>query len=87
VAFFYTTNPNNKHIKLMLHNKILRLSLSSYDKYDLNNVLDFLLENKINMQELINNVSIILDWREITDIERECLNEFYEYLYQIIYIK
>jgi threonine dehydrogenase-like Zn-dependent dehydrogenase len=69
----------------MLHNKILRLSLSSYDKYDLNNVLDFLIENKINMQELINNVSIILDWREISDIERECLNEFYDYLYQINY--
>lgn len=69
----------------MLHNKIIILSLSSYHNYDINTILDFLLENEIKIQDLINNVSVILDWREITDIERECLNEFYDYLYQINY--
>jgi hypothetical protein len=69
----------------MLHNKIIKLSLSSYKNYELNDILDFLLDNDIKMQDLINNVSVILDWKEISDIERDCLNEFYDYLYQINY--
>jgi len=95
VAFFiniYEEIIYNLQMNIIDRKKIIKFAIDVQpynftEEIDMDNILDFLIDNKISMNELLNQISPILDWYDLSNIERMCMNELYEFIYRKIYIK
>ena len=69
----------------MMFNKIKRLAITCYnsnEKMDI--ILDFLIDNNLKINNIVNYISPILDYTELDDTERKSLNELYDFVYEKI---
>ena len=73
-------------MNLVKTKKIINFSIDVYSNHEkMDNVLDFLIDNNISITDLINQISPILDWYELSDLERMCLCDLYHYIYEKTY--
>jgi len=75
-------------MNILKRKKIIDFAINIYsieDKMDI--ILDFLIDNNIKIQELLNQIAPIMDWYELSDLERMCVNELFDFIYNKINIK